>query len=416
MAQHVPDISTMPIIRGLAKVLENNDRIASQIGRPNGGQRAKVVDVDDPLNRGRVRVIFDVLNNEEIPAVMGAGSTYSGPRQGQSQTSHWIDCSPAFRGRQPPSLVGKRVLVNTTDGELHYSVLADVLHDPEMLVSDAAERLPIPNSSTMVRFPPYPAGELPPPCEENVGCSVIELGGPMGSDWLCVCLKRNGKYFWVRHVDLSHAHAGGDDGIQPPSASGERQNPVYMGTTSSHVAPTTGIQHIPNSSFSQNPRGNPFGSACAQPLPPMSEISDPNLKFKELKDFDLLDPNPDVAVSYVREAAGYLPLNTSIAGFRAKYNPEIPLLYEPAAVEAFTKANKALTVLTTLGKVVGNPQQFITEQALSLAKGAAEGIGVPPGTKVSLEKLTASGNVLTKALGALSIPVTGVLDALRKVL
>lgn len=416
MSQYVPDLKNIPWIRSTAKIHEDHAKVASTIGRPTGAQRAEVVDVDDPEERGRVRVIFDVLNSEKIPAVEGAGSSYSGPRQGESQISHWIDCSPAFRGRQPKGLIGKRVLVHTTDGELHYSVLADILQDPELLVADAAEKLKTPNNSTMVRLPIYSAGELPPPGPENVGCTVIEESGPMGSDWLCVCLKRNGKYFWVRHVDLSHAHAGGDDGTQPPSASGERQNPVYMGTTSSHVAPTTGIPHVPKSVFSTNPCGNPFGKECAQPLPPMSEISDPGLKIPKWEDFPLLNPDPDFAINFVRNPASYLPIDSSISGFRADYNPNIPILFENPAIQAFKKAQEAAELTEAAGQEISNLQKFISDQSLSLASGAAQGISIPPGTRASLQNITASGNLVTKSLSAITPVFGGILDAIRSFL
>lgn len=418
---HTPDLVNNPFIQALAKVLEDHPQVASQIGRPTGGQRAKIVDVDDPLERGRVRVIFDPYNKEDVPAQTGAGGEYQN-REGKSQVSHWVDCCPSFKGKQPPGLVGKRVLVNTTDGELHYAVLGDVLNDPELLVPDAASKLKSPNNSAMTRLPVYPSNQLPPPVKENIGCTVIEEGGPMGSDWLCVCLKRNGKYFWVRHVDLSHAHAGGDDCVQPPSASGEKQNNVYMGCTSSDVCVTTGIRHLRDSEFSEKPCGNPFQMEACQPLPPMAELSDPDLvknwvNPEDLKDFDLLTKCAETGfpASFVRGPAQYF--NDTIAGFKASFNPEIPLLYEPAALEAFQKAQEVLKTAETLKKAVAEPDKFIEGEALAFAKGAAQNLSVPPGTEAALKSVTSSGFAVTKTLQSVIPSLTGgVLSAVKKVL
>ena len=67
----------------------------------------------------------------------------------------------------------------------------------------------------------------------------IEEGGPCSSDWLCVCLKRRGTYFWVRHIDLNHIHQDQDDGRQPPDSDGDGEQPVDEGTIWDKVAPTT---------------------------------------------------------------------------------------------------------------------------------------------------------------------------------
>lgn len=361
MRQHYPDIKNNPVFRELARVLNDHAQISSQIGRPTGGQRAEVVDIDDPLERGRVRVIFDALNQEKIPAIEGAGQEYSGPRQGKSQISHWIDCCPAFRGKQPPSLVGKRVLVNTTDGELHYSILGDVLQDPELLVSDAAEKLKTPNSSPMVRLPPYPAGELPPPCAENIGCMVVELDGPMGCDWVCVCLKRNGKYIWVRHSDLAHFHAGGNDVTSQVDSSGNRPSPGQVAATFDHVGVTSAGEMPKYSSYFTGPAGNPWGKDCGWSSPPMS----PEIKPLEFKTGPLFDQT--VALEYARNS-GFL---NSIAGsFIPQSFPSISAAVETVpgvnfAGKALAIAQKALSYSEIVNRVVSNPLAFVQDTSLA---------------------------------------------------
>ena len=237
-------------------------------GLPRGTLRGTIVDVDDPLSRGRVKVIFDD-HNIEIPQVTGATGEFSAEREGeQAKPSHWIDTSPAFKGKQPKGLVGKRVNIVPSSGEYQYAILQDVLYDPQLLASTAEKKLKMPNNSTMVRLPVYPTGTLPPASKENHGCTVIEEGGPMGSDWLCVCLKRQGKYIWVRHVDLAHGHAGENDGKQPPDTSGDGELPVNQQTIWDYVFPTTGGEMQKYSLYGTSPRANPFGSAAKWYKPP----------------------------------------------------------------------------------------------------------------------------------------------------
>ncbi len=174
-------------------------------GLPRGTVRGVIRDVNDPENRGRVRVVFDDMN-PEIPQVTGAGE-YSEARVGEEpDLSHWIDVSPAFMGRQPEGLVGKRVNISVSNGQFQYAVLQDVLFDPELLAQKSASQLKMPNNSSMTRLPVYPSGSLPPATAENVGCIIIEDGGFDGMQWLSVCLARSGGYTWVNLMDRLHIH------------------------------------------------------------------------------------------------------------------------------------------------------------------------------------------------------------------
>lgn len=195
-----------PFTRTMAEVIRSVENNNMYKGLPKGTTRGVIVDVKDPEERGRVRVLFDAMNSTDIPHIEGAGE-YSLSREGEpNDFSHWIDVSPAFCGLQPESLVGKRVTICLSNSQYQYAVLQDVIYDPQNLTDEAKGKFEIPDNSTMTRLPLYPSGGLPPPCKENHGCTVIELDGPFDSDWLCVCLKRFGSFVWVRHIDLQHGH------------------------------------------------------------------------------------------------------------------------------------------------------------------------------------------------------------------
>lgn len=202
-------LTSLKFTHDLARALKAAEQLSSRSGLPNGSQvRGTIVDVDDKENRGRVRVIFDSMNPKDIPQVEDSGE-FSEEREGlNSNVSHWIDVSPAFNGKQPPGLVGKRVNISLSNGQYSYAVLNDVVYDPQNLVERAAGELEMPNNSSMTRLPCYPSGSLPPASKENAGCVIVETGGPQGDDWMMVCLKRSGSYMWVRHVDRLHYHTG----------------------------------------------------------------------------------------------------------------------------------------------------------------------------------------------------------------
>lgn len=258
-------LRTIPLVQQLAAALQSLESSARFNNLPRGTVRGTIVDVDDPEDRGRVRVVFDEMN-PEIPQVTGAGD-YSKERVGKKpDASHWIDVSPAFKGKQPPGMKGKRVNINVSNGQYQYAVLGDVLHDPELLAT--GNELEMPNNSSMTRLPVYPSGSLPPASKENVGCMVIEEDGPMDSDWTCVCLKRNGEYIWVRHVDLAHGHAGGNDNEQRVDSAGDTEAPINEQTVWDYAFPTSAEEMPKESSYSTNPRPNPFGSKATWYPPP----------------------------------------------------------------------------------------------------------------------------------------------------
>jgi hypothetical protein len=176
------------------------------------------------------------MNAEDRPQIEGTGEEYIEERVASgSDTSHWLDTSPAFSGKQPPGLVGKRVNIAVSDGQYQYAILQDVLYDPDILTVKAGSDLKIPNNSSMTRLPCYPSGQLPPASAENVGCIIVELGGPQGDDWLMVCLKRSGSYKWVRHIDRLHYHTG-----QLPDNDGDAEQRTYDSTIETTGSPKEG--------------------------------------------------------------------------------------------------------------------------------------------------------------------------------
>jgi hypothetical protein len=261
-----PALGSIPLVRQLASAIESTELQGRFAGTPRGTVRGIVKDVNDPENRGRVKVVFDAFATA-TPQVTGAGE-WSEPRDGQEDLSHWIDVSPAFKGKQPPGLVGKRVNITVTNGEYQYAVLNDVLFDPQNLATGPDKELKVPNNSSMTRLPLYPSGQLPPASAENHGCTVIELDGPMNADWVCVCLRRRGKFLWVRHVDLQHGHAGENDGIQPNDSHGDSEQPVNEQTIWDYVFPTSDRTMDKQTRYGTAPRGNPFGGDATWHSPP----------------------------------------------------------------------------------------------------------------------------------------------------
>ena len=264
-----PKLRTTPLVQQLAALQQIGEKTAQYAGLPKGTLRGVIKDVDDPENRGRVRVVFDDMN-PEIPQVTGAGD-WSKKREGEDpDLSHWIDVSPAFKGKQPKGLVGKRVNIAVSNGQYQYAVLQDVLFDPDLLAQESKDKLKMPNNSSMTRLPIYESGSLPPATEENHGCMVIEMNGPLDSDWLCVCLKRQGNYYWVRHIDMAHGHAGENDGKHSNDTHGDAEFPVEEQTIWDYVFPTTGGEMQKYSRYGTNPRANPFGGQAKWYEPPKS--------------------------------------------------------------------------------------------------------------------------------------------------
>lgn len=376
-----------PFVRMLAESQKSLDNLNARFpGVARGTVRATVKDVEDPQNRGRVRVLFDAHNPKDIPQFEGAGE-YSAPRYGEEYLSHWIDTSPAFKGRQPPGLVGKRVNVVLSNGQYQYAVLQDVIYDPEVLTESSSKTLEVPNNSPMVRLPIYPAGQLPLPSRENLGCTVIEEGGPMNSDWVCVCLGRNGKYIWVRHSDLAHAHAGGNDVTSQVDSQGNRPSPGQMGLVWDHVIPTSSGEIKKYTGYSSAPSGNPWGVDAAWSSPPMS----PEIEPRPFSVGPLFSQGEALQVA---RNSGFLP--DIQGGFLTEYEPGIPSAVEMVpgynfVDKALKTAQRALEIANSLKKIIEKPSELVSNTAK-----AALGTSVPESTKFTTSSLTnISGTINT---------------------
>lgn len=192
-----------------------------------------IVDVEDPEQRGRVRVILDEMNPEYIQ------EEYKYEQAGKPTETTWVEPCVPFKGIQPKALLNARVPIFPRAADPNRLWFGDPVWDKygkEVLKREDNQ----PRNSAMTRLPIYPSGELPPPGPDNFGCMVIEDGGPAKSDWLCVCLKRRGKWYWVRHVDVNHIHGGQDDGSQGPDSKLHGQKPVKESVVWDLVSPTTG--------------------------------------------------------------------------------------------------------------------------------------------------------------------------------
>jgi len=417
-----PKLRTIPLIQQLAAMQQASEANMKFAGLPRGTLRGKIVDVNDPEERGRVKVVFDDMN-PEIPQVSGAGE-WSKERIGKEpDSSHWIDVSPAFKGKQPEGLVGKRVNISASNGQYQYAVLQDVLFDPDLLAEGVKDKLEMPNNSSMTRLPIYNSDEIPKPCQENHGCLLIENNGPMSGDWMCVCVKRDGEYYWVRVSDLAHGHAGGNDGTQQVDSMGNRQNPIMQGTIGDNVFPTTHQQFTAYSDYTTKPQGNPKGDASHWYPAPNSGGS-----YKPGENYPLLNPLPNISLDAVRLPAGFSGLTDKIQGFVPTFNPSISTILEPKAIEALQKAQeiaKQVSVATqTTQQTLNNPEavaasttNFVSKQALSTL-GGENPLGIPPASRVALGSIpNASATLLTTlpAPARVSIP-SQILSALKKVI
>jgi len=237
-------------INELAKILRES-QTGAQIARDNSNfakpTYGKIVDTKDPEQRGRVKVVIDEVN-PEIHNERGFKD------EGQATVSDWMEPKVPFKGTQPEALVGKRVPMEPKQGDPNRMFFGAPVNDPGE-TGDAAA----PENSDATRLQVFPSGSLPPADAENIGLMVVEQGGPMQSDWLCVCLQRKGSYYWVRHIDMNHGHAGEDDGDQKPDSNGDSEKPVKENSVWDYVFPTTQEEMEKESIHGTDPRDNPFG-------------------------------------------------------------------------------------------------------------------------------------------------------------
>ena len=198
----------------LASILLRSFRGAQQAASLSGQMHTTygtVIDVKDPEFLGRVRVIIDEVDPEYL-----IGKDFQ--QSGDPTETDWIFPVVPLIGRQPEEWVKRlvRVQLLPRNGDPNRLNFGDPVYDP-----DEHPWAIQPQNSGMTRLPVYPPGKLPDARKENLGCMVIEEGGPQGDDWLCVCMKRSGQYAWVRHADRLHIHES-----QVNDSAGDREGRV----------------------------------------------------------------------------------------------------------------------------------------------------------------------------------------------
>ncbi len=211
----------------LLREAEVNGAIARNNSNFARATYGEITDIEDPEERGRVKLVLDEVNPKYH-------TEHGYKNDGEPTVTDWMEPKVPFVGLQPEALVGKRVPVEPKQGDPNRLFFGDPVAD-----LDETEKGKQPKNSSMTRLPVYPSGSLPPPGPDNVGCMAVEEGGPCDSDWLCVCLRRRGKWLWIRHIDLNHIHQDQDDGRQPPDSDGDGEAPVDGGPIWDKVAPTT---------------------------------------------------------------------------------------------------------------------------------------------------------------------------------
>ena len=243
----------------------------------------------------------------------------------------------------------------------------------------------------MTRLPIYPAGSLPPASADNHGCTVIEEGGPMNSDWTCVCLKRNGKFIWVRHADLAHGHAGSNDTTQQVDSSGNRPSPAQAAASWDHVFVTSHQEMSKITGYGTAPRGNPWGAAAAWSPPPMSDIlplpTKPGTLFDQttaLSQVRTTDFTNNVAGSFI---TSYAPAISAAAASLPNFN---------VAQNAFTQAQTELAKAQQLNQKIPNPTDFVSQNSLS-----TQNAYIPQATQAVLSNIINPQAVIENVLSSL---------------
>lgn len=177
-------------VKQLADILRES-QIGSQIARENSNfakpTYGKIVDVNDPESRGRVKVIMDEAN----PQIhIEDGFLEPGP----PTVTDWMEPKVPFKGRQPPTLINRRVPLEPKQGDPNRLFFGSPVYDP-----DETGQAVKPTNSDATRLQVYPdENSMPPADKENVGLMIIvEDCVTEGYDCMKVCLKVKGEYQWV---------------------------------------------------------------------------------------------------------------------------------------------------------------------------------------------------------------------------
>jgi hypothetical protein len=168
-------------------------------GRHWGLITGKVVDVNDPASKGRVRIAPDSFAD-------------------QAATEYWCSISGSFEGIQPKALLNQKVLIASLDGSPYkYKVIGlldgDIgLYDPSTIIGEYNAKLSATDehslndrkglsarTGVMSRLAVYNLrdGDILPPChQKNSGAQVVVDDG---YDSFCLtCLRYRGGWKWIK--------------------------------------------------------------------------------------------------------------------------------------------------------------------------------------------------------------------------
>lgn len=162
------------IIADLARWQELQSLVRDlQYRAPGSVTLGTIYDVDDPENRGRIKVSLEDFD----PELKGVGE--------YAQPSVWLEANPPFEGKQPDSLIGEKVTALLVNSDYNRPVLGEVVGKTQE------------PTNKMLRLPIYEKGKLPPAKEENLGLVAVERNAKPGCDGLVVCILENNRYVWA---------------------------------------------------------------------------------------------------------------------------------------------------------------------------------------------------------------------------
>jgi hypothetical protein len=184
----------------------------AEVIQPNAAMScvtAKIVDVLDPLSKGRCKV---VLKN------------FSAANNSIEYSTDWCETvtTKLYKGQLPKMLLGTQVLVFPVN-QSYETVVVNL--NNKLIYED----------------------NFPEACKENLGVQIIKV---QGQETFCsTCLLRNGKYAWVNQCDFKHGHLSGDSQDQDNDSEGDFQMAVEQGIIHDEVFSTETTNYVKESGF-----------------------------------------------------------------------------------------------------------------------------------------------------------------------
>ncbi len=178
---------------------EKSIRVTNDIQQRHYGPiTGVIVDVDDPSEKGRVRVKLDPFKQEYV-------------------VEEWMPCINSFQGIQPKLLIGQKVLIAPLEGSTHLYRIIGLLdgdlgtYDPSTQQGEFDQHIDnndykslqdlkqmTSRTGFMMRLPVYsvPAGDNLPVCHsKNHGVNIIFDDGL--NSYQLTCLRVKGGFGWI---------------------------------------------------------------------------------------------------------------------------------------------------------------------------------------------------------------------------